>query len=95
MKEEKGKKICSTSTFVSDARHMTIIWVLTVLTTYELAMTDEVKSKVNWVGHMHKWRCSMSRKYQYDDEEKMRKKLRMILFIYSMEFVIDRYIINY
>ncbi len=95
MKVEKGKKICSTSMFLSDARHMTIIWVLTELATYELIMTDEVKSKVNWVGHMHKRRCSMSRKYQYDDEEETGTKLRMILFIYSIEFVIDRYIINY
>jgi hypothetical protein len=42
----KGKKF-SRQVFVSDARHMTIIWVLTELATHELGMTDEVKSKVN------------------------------------------------
>jgi len=42
----KGKKF-SRQVFVSDARYMTIIWVLTELATHELGTTDEVKSKVN------------------------------------------------
>jgi hypothetical protein len=51
--------------FINDARHMTIIWVLTELTAHKFNSTEEVKSKVNWVGHIHKCICYMSRKFYW------------------------------
>lgn len=89
--KRKNVSFLQRQVFVNDARHVTIIWVLTALATHELEMTDEVNSNDNWLGHMHKRRCSMSRKYAWTMEEEDRSsKLTMILLIPKIESSFDQ-----